>query len=287
VTYAIAASGTSDGPVSGTFDGPINATVPDLSGMSPVVASIRLSLAKLETGDTHSVFNEEHVGQVFRQSPGPNEVVPRGSKVEFWYGFGRTVTMPDLRGSGLVAARQTIADSGLKLGQVDDPQHCGGTGPIVRQRPDPGKPVSIGSEVRLTLGRSAYVRVPPLVGLSVSAANAALAAADLVRGTSERIVSDRPPGEVLAQSPPAGDSVPRGSGVVLNLAIAAPDSAESTTVHPPTLVTVPPRGWQVPCHGNAQVRGSDSHAAHVARFRLVGGSTSGTEYPFQRLYEEP
>ena len=214
------------GPPTGeTFDGPVvdSVTVPDLSGSSRTGAMFTLVLGKLGVGATHSVADEQHAGEVFRQSPAAGARVPKGTEVEFWYGAERKVTVPDVRHSSLETAARVLQDSGLKVGRVDDPESTNRTGLVERQRPDAGDVVNAGTSIRLSLGLPPGVVVPALVGQPLQDAKTALANAGLVSGPLEQLPSDRPSGTVLTQNPQAGDSAARGSAVALGVAVLRPE----------------------------------------------------------------
>jgi eukaryotic-like serine/threonine-protein kinase len=80
----------------------------------------------------------------------------------------------------------------------------------------------------LTISRGAdTVQVPALTGLTLAEALNKLQAAGL-KGTAQRVVSDKPAGQVVAQEPGGGRELKRGSAVVLTISkekqqVAVPD----------------------------------------------------------------
>ena len=152
--------------------------------------------------------------------------------------------MPDIVGQQEHDAVQTVTALGLKpdVAQVPSAQP---SGTIVAQHPAGGTKAPRGSGVRLNVskGKSAQaapprpaaapptappakpkqpaaapVSVPSVVGLTLSAAEAKIRAAGLVVD-ARNVPSSEPKGTVVSQSPSAGTSVKRGSGVLVNVSL--------------------------------------------------------------------
>jgi beta-lactam-binding protein with PASTA domain len=74
------------------------------------------------------------------------------------------VLVPDVLNDSLPEAGQVLAAASLTVGQVTnvvDPT-CNNIGTVLRQNPDPGSPVQVGSAVRLSIGK----RPPPRMSLN-------------------------------------------------------------------------------------------------------------------------
>jgi beta-lactam-binding protein with PASTA domain len=205
---------------SGTQDGPVavaeSASVPDLKGSDRTVAAFRLGLAHLVGGQTDSIPDEEHAGQVVRQSPGAGARVPRGSAVALWFGYGVPVVVPDVRGSSLDDASRAIAAARLRVGRVDSAGSEGEPGLVARQRPGAGESVRAGSDVRLTIrSHPLQIIVPDLVGNSPDLAAQKIGQAGLSMGPIEWVEGDGPAGVIVSQDPVAGASVAPATPVTL------------------------------------------------------------------------
>jgi serine/threonine-protein kinase len=90
--------------------------------------------------------------------------------------FGRTVTVPDIRGKAMVEANNTLRDKGLhiRLGGEDYDIHVP-QGYIIRQDIPPGHIVKEGREVRVFLSRGPRVRyAPDVVGQPLDIAKSLL-----------------------------------------------------------------------------------------------------------------
>ena len=92
---------------------------------------------------------------------------------------------------------------------------------------------------------AAMARVPDVVGTTSSEATATLRDAGF-EANVVAVPSDKPSGQVVAQSPAAGTDAPEGSTVRLNVAQAATTTtAPATTIAPPA-TTAPPEPATVP-----------------------------------------
>ncbi|NLV42855.1 MAG: PASTA domain-containing protein [Candidatus Hydrogenedentes bacterium] len=209
--------------------------VPDLSGLTRAEAEAALAAAGLAAG----VVTEEHsgevpAGQVIRQTPGAGFYLASGSAVAFVVSLGPPpVAVPDLTGLTVPEAEAALAAAELTAGAVTE-EHSATVpaGRILRQDPVAGIQVAPGSAVALvvSLGPAPVtVPVPNVMGLTVSEAEAALAAAGLVvGGASEEYSATVPAGRILRQDPAAGLQVAPGSAVALVVSlgptpVAVPD----------------------------------------------------------------
>jgi serine/threonine-protein kinase len=136
------------------------------------------------------------------------------------------MAVPNVTGMSRAEAADTLADLGLTLrratgGRYDEQVPAGR---VVRQSPDARTLVKRGSsvEVVLSLGPR-VVKVPPLAGKALPAAQVTLSAIGLEVGSILGAFDARhPPGAVVEQDPDAGEEVPPTSPVSLLLAMAAP-----------------------------------------------------------------
>lgn len=141
---------------------------------------------------------------------------------------GDLYEVPDLRGLGLVSARERLAGAGLELGSVDSLMHPTATeGLVLGQAPLPGQVARPGSPVRLTLSLGPQRRaVPDVVGLQEARARIVLETSgfEVSVDTTEAEV---PRGRVIDVSPPP-ESV-----------VALPAEVRLTVSTGPALIAMP------------------------------------------------
>ena len=195
-------------------------TVPDVVGLSGTDAFTALSNAGLSLGTVAEAYSAAvPAGSVFSQSPLAGNSVPPGTAVNLVVSRGpQPVTVPGVVGMTQATAETTLLGAGLTVGVVSG--HYSATVPvggIISQSPPAGDSASPGSAVDLVVSTGAQIAaVPDLVGLSREDALAALSDAGLAGGTvTEAFSAGVPAGNVISQSPLAGDSVPPGTTVDL------------------------------------------------------------------------
>jgi eukaryotic-like serine/threonine-protein kinase len=135
-----------------------------------------------------------------------------------WALFGadqNKVNVPDLRGKSVEQAQSTLEALGLVLGEQtpqpsDQPRNT-----VIAQNPPPETQVTAGDTVDITVSSGPeQVEVPPVVGLTQSAAISTIQGADLKVKIKNK-PSDQPAGQVLGSQPPEGTLVDVGSTVTL------------------------------------------------------------------------
>lgn len=150
-------------------------------------------------------------------------------------GRGDVVVVPDLRSSSAVIAEKKCRDSGLTLVVVGNriseevPE-----GYIIEQDPAPSESLKEGRAIKVVLSAGRRMeRVPQLRGRTLRQAGILIEDAGLRIGRVVRVFThEKSDNAVIASSPPAGASVPSGSGVDLLLAMCG----EPRTVIMPDLV---------------------------------------------------
>ena len=131
--------------------------------------------------------------------------------------------VPDLHGFSIADAEARVRDQGLRLEWSEAARFDDSTpaGHVMRQEPGPGSLVKRGAQVRATVSKGQeVVVVPDVAKRALQAAQVTLAAEGLALGKVASVFSDgSETGTVVAQSPPAGESVGRGSAVDLYLSL--------------------------------------------------------------------
>ncbi|MHB1613512.1 MAG: Stk1 family PASTA domain-containing Ser/Thr kinase, partial [Actinomycetes bacterium] len=135
-------------------------------------------------------------------------------------GTAGTVTVPNVVGLTRTTATTALADHGLKVTVTSAASQDQPPGTVTNQSPTPGNVVRKGTTVDLTVSAGAgQVAVPPVTGMSLPDAQAALAQVGLTVGTIKATNSSQPANQVLSASPPPGVMVQQGSKV--NLVVAS------------------------------------------------------------------
>lgn len=144
----------------------------------------------------------------------------------WWYwitGTVRTVTVPDVEGKPLNEVQQTLRDQGLSSRVHQEPSMQTPDGNIIRQTPAAGSKIRDNRPVELHVSSGpAYTKVPDLRGETLMEARNNLrervqtvnqaVASELNLGNVTRIHSEEvEEGHVIAQTPPSGAEVVRGS----------------------------------------------------------------------------
>ena len=131
------------------------------------------------------------------------------------------VTVPNVVGQTIDAATVTLTTATLAVGTITN-QQSGSVpaGAVISQNPSAGQSRAPGTAISLvkSLGVSG-VATPNVVGLSQSAATAAINAAGLAVGSVTQTTTAAPPG-VIAQTPLAGAIVAGGAVVHLLVAVS-------------------------------------------------------------------
>jgi len=131
-------------------------------------------------------------------------------------GTGGNISVPNVTGDTLTAAKGAIIRAGLTVGAIEHKQsstvpknHVISTSPSEGSLEAKGTPVSI-----VDSAGPASVTVPSLIDQSQSAAQTALSSLGLNSSVSQ-VVSTNSPGTVVRQNPPGGTAVAPGSTVQL------------------------------------------------------------------------
>ncbi|WP_270888691.1 Stk1 family PASTA domain-containing Ser/Thr kinase [Pedococcus sp. 5OH_020] len=237
VLLVLAGKGLLDRPPQGSAQ----VAVPSVVDLPVETAEAAVRAAGLVPEATQ-VASSKEVGHVVEQSPGADERVDRGSKVDLSVSAGPdTAEVPDLKGYSLDEAKTFLGNLGLGVGAVTKVDDSGiDEGKVVSTSPDPGSSVAVGSKVALNVS-SGLVTVPDVVGKARNDAVDALGNAGL-RAKTTYVPSTQPENTVLKQSVKAGSKVADGTTVSLTVAQPAlpTPTTVTTTAAPPTTATRSP-----------------------------------------------
>jgi beta-lactam-binding protein with PASTA domain/predicted Ser/Thr protein kinase len=202
--------------------------MPRLEGLTPAEAEAELTRVGLTNAtplppDTKNDCD----GTVVDQDPKPGANVTATDPVKYKVcNAPDPVRVPnDLLGSPLSAAQSRLTNLGLKV-NVDRVNSSSEKDRVLKVE-KAGDEVDPGTTITVTVSNNALVKVPPVEGKSLEAAQALLEAADLV-ADPQFVQADGEPGTVITQGTKAGKEVERNSTIKLTV-IAEPDPNPSTS----------------------------------------------------------
>jgi beta-lactam-binding protein with PASTA domain/tRNA A-37 threonylcarbamoyl transferase component Bud32 len=191
---------------------------PDLAGVGLEEAATRLAAEDLTVApDPAQEFSETvPEGGVVSQVPAAGEQVKRGTEVVVVLSRGREpIPVPAVTGQERAAAEQALTDVGLAPAVTEEFSDDVEAGLVVSQAPADGT-LFRGDEVALVVSKGPpLVEVPQVRGRQLDEARATLEEAGF-RVEVRRLVENGF-GTVLGTNPGAGQQVPRGSTVTVNV----------------------------------------------------------------------
>jgi beta-lactam-binding protein with PASTA domain len=211
-------------------------TVPDVIGLKSAVAAQQIHDKHLNvtpvTGQSKRPPNV-----VFAQAPGAGTQLKHGQTVTISISSGQ-IAVPNVTSQPLQKAQTTLTDAGFGA-QVKRVASSRPKDIVIAQSPAAGVTAAAGTTVQLTVSSGAKpVVVPQVVGQTQGSAVNALTGAGL-KPALHNVGSSKPAGIVVAQKPPAGKEVDKGSKVTLNVSTGTPSTATTTTT---TTTTTTPAG---------------------------------------------
>ena len=214
--------------------------VPDITGLTLAEARQSLQQENLTLGQVEEK-NDDRVpqGSIIDQTPESASEVEQNSSVDVTVSAGKAeTTVPSLVGLSLDEATQALRDNDLALGDTtpvpsEDPQ-----GTVRKVDPGEGETVPVGTrvDIRYASGKN---RVPDVTGLSEAEAVAAIEDAGFAPNRTTEETAEAPPGQVVSQSPGAGEARRLGSRVTYVVAEEPPPSETPTPTPTPTETASP------------------------------------------------
>jgi serine/threonine-protein kinase len=175
----------------------------------------------MQKEDDYITSEAAQVGVVTSQDPAAGTSLEEGETVTAK--VSAEMRMPNVIGQTPSEAQDSLKRQGLSLivvtnTEVSDPADVG---KVVSQEPAGGALISPDTRVSLEVGQEAKtVAVPNVVGLTQANAESQLENADLEVRVQEQADATVPPGQVLSQSPAAGQQVNKGSTVTIVVSVA-------------------------------------------------------------------
>ncbi len=197
--------------------------VPDVRGENQADATRALEDAGFKVAVTRRESNSVDTGLVIEQAPAGGQGATAQSTVEIVISSGpaqELVKVPDVEGLASADAQTALTDLGLKVVIAQNPSTQVAAGIVISQLPAVGDTVAPGTSVGIVVstGPAATtdeVEAPNVVGVTLAEAQQVMTDAGLEAIPVPSTGSGRPANEVVAQTPEAGASVQKGSGVVL------------------------------------------------------------------------
>ena len=207
--------------------GPAKTTVPAVVGLRSSDAAARLHAAHLNDSPTTGASTKP-AGVVFAQQPGAGTQLNQNQTVTISISSGRTGRpVPNVTGLPEAQATTQLTARVFKV-QI---RHHAGTRPkglVFAQQPVAGVTAVKGTTVTLNVSTGIQpVTVPSVVGQTQGAAVTQLTKLGL-KSQLKNVASAQPAGRVVAQKPPSGTKVNKGSTIALN--VSSGTSSGTTTV---------------------------------------------------------
>lgn len=201
--------------------GPGTARTPKVIGISKDEASKLITSAGFAVGNVKEEYSDSiEAGIVIDQDPVAEKDVVKGSPINLVVSKGKEkVKVPEVGGKDQNDAIRTIQSAGLQVGNITQQQNNAPPNTIISQSPKGGTEVDKGSSVSIVVSTGPkQVVVPGLVNMARSAAISALAKESL----KANVVTCTPAssgqeGKVVAQDPPSGTEVEKGSTVKITV----------------------------------------------------------------------
>ncbi|RPI69300.1 MAG: PASTA domain-containing protein [Ignavibacteriae bacterium] len=196
--------------------------VPKVTGTHIDDARRQLTELGLQVMEPHEQFSATvREGQVMQQSPYAGATVKEGRRIYLTVSQGtETIGMPSLIGSTVREARLTLMRLGLTLGDISYEQNDSiPEDHIISQSVRMGERVVTNAVVTVAVSRGpSSIRVPDLLGLTLSDAEALLTQFGLVVGPIHTMPSGAfEPNTVMKHDPPADSLVAPGTAIVLTV----------------------------------------------------------------------
>lgn len=135
------------------------------------------------------------------------------------------VDMPNVNGTNMEDARNTLASAGLGMEVVYEESDTIDEGVVISTNVVAGTAVKPGTTVTVTVSAgSSGVEVPDVEGLGEDGANTALVSKGFLVNKTESYSDDIPAGTVISQTPAAGSKAPKGSVITIDVSKGKADT---------------------------------------------------------------
>ncbi|HZU19589.1 MAG TPA: Stk1 family PASTA domain-containing Ser/Thr kinase [Gaiellaceae bacterium] len=191
--------------------------VPDVTLLQKDLARTKLEQAGLSVQIVKGSSDSVPPGQVASENPPGGTKIGKGSTVTLTVSTGKPkVVVPNVVGQDITSALTALAGAGLdphvyRIYSSQQPDT------VTAQQPHAGDKVVKGSSIRINVSRGAKpVPVPDVTGQPFANAKSALVGQGFLVARVD-IQSDMPQGTVVAEDPPQGTPVDRGTKITLSV----------------------------------------------------------------------
>jgi eukaryotic-like serine/threonine-protein kinase len=215
--------------------GPGQAPVPTVKGLPRAEAERAVRAAGLHPRVRRKTSDTVPAGTVIDSRPAQGTEVDKGSDVTLVVSKGKPkVQVPNVDGLDSSTAQGELRQAGLDVTVVQQESESAAAGTVLSQAPGAGALVPRGTAVQLTVAK-APPKVPDVTtgNPSEADARATLTRAGYTARVRHRQTSDPGKvGDVLSQSPAAGERRARGTTVTIVVGTAAPTPTPTSTPTP-------------------------------------------------------
>lgn len=195
-------------------EGQLLRDVPVVDGLTLAAAEEALAAEGLLLGDIERPFDEEiEEGLVISSSADPLIQVETGERIDLAVSAGpEPRIVPNLAGRTQAEAEAALAELGLLVVLAEAFSETIPAGQVISNDPIPEATIDRGGEVTITISLGLpFITVPDVSGMSASDAADELTALGFVVSDT-----DGPPNrDVIATDPPAGESLRKGSDIII------------------------------------------------------------------------
>ncbi len=202
----------------------LGVVVPDVTNQTIGDATAQLQAIGLQVQTVDQRSSTVQKGLVISQDQPPGSTVSSDSMVTLTVSLGDKVLVPKVIEESVDEASKQLQDLGLQVNLTY--QSSGGInkGFVINQKPPAGTPVSLGSQVTLTVSTGQDFPMPDVVGQLFNDAQTVLKSKNLqvqkVDQTSDAVRQDF----VISQDPAAGTPVSPNSTVTLSVSLGIPQA---------------------------------------------------------------
>ena len=223
----------------GGVEPPPTAVVPDVAGLPAADATAELVEAGYNVGEASEASDTVEAGLVIRTDPPAGTTTEPGITVAMYVSSGPgAVEVPDVVGEPADEAVAELEELGFTTSIVEQNSDEVEEGLVIETNPRAGVTVAPGTEILVVVSTGPEdVEVPDFLGLTVDEANDVAEDAGLEALFVEDPDDPDPDGIVVAQDPAAGEVVPAGSEVTLQLSPATQDPWTSIKLDPNRFLT--------------------------------------------------
>ncbi|MEU3272148.1 Stk1 family PASTA domain-containing Ser/Thr kinase [Saccharomonospora sp. NPDC006951] len=222
--------------------GPNKVQVPDLTGMDRATAEEELKKLNLvldQNVEEVTVDDENSIGKVVKQSPGPNTEIEEGKPVTITIGTApETIDVVNYTGETYETAKAKLEQAGFKVNRKDIASDQD-EGIVVNQTPNAGS-FKAGTEIELQVsnGANQQIQMPDLRGMTQDQALAELRNRGWegqVATQTEEVRDSDDVGKVTNTDPSAGSTITKDQSITLYIgeedgSTEAPSSSSRPTL---------------------------------------------------------